>query len=391
MPLLTIIVAAIAIVSYNHDSHYQVLIPLSRMSKRTREDAALTTTSSTTSSTNTLHIPWNKAYQHMLPAASGSSTRSTNNKVLVNPQVIQPREKARLEEELRETRYGDKVCEMCSSASRAVCHHHFSSTAIRRMVMSDRTSDTAMCPVCKIPEPVAIPAMETRRVVMADSSLYGVWDKMPPKLKPQHFDIDSIVGGKVRDMTRALDRNYLHLPNRLEVIVVAGINNIGAGDKAEQIMEEILELKNVLRVHSEKWRHTPASFAVFCTVVYAPKFCSLSLPPPPTDPEVAEWVPHSSFNNKFSEIKRLNDLIIDMTRAEKLDLVRLDYHGIKRLRSGTLQHKYDNRPGVVRVWREKEVRKKLHFTMELKIKVGEHIKQSFTSNSRKQAEASGHD
>ena len=178
LPLLTILVAAIAIVSYNHDSPYQVpvLITLSRMlageaTKRTREGAAITATSSTT---NSLHIPWNKAYQHMLPAASGSSSRTTNNKVLVNPQVIHPREKARLAEELRETRYGDKACEMCSSASRAVRHHHFSSTAIRRMVMSDRRSDTAMCPVCKIPEPVTIPALETRRVVMADSSLLGL-------------------------------------------------------------------------------------------------------------------------------------------------------------------------------------------------------------------------
>ena len=166
------------------------------MSKRTREDAALPTTSSTTSSTNTLHIPWNKAYQHMLPAASGSSTRSTNNKVLVNPQVIHPREKTRLEEELRETRYGDKVCEMCSSASRAVRHHHFSSMAIRRMVMSDRTSDTAMCPVCKIPEPVAIPAMETRRVVMANSSLYGVWDKISSDCSHKTSIMTPLLGGK---------------------------------------------------------------------------------------------------------------------------------------------------------------------------------------------------
>ena len=75
---------------------------------------------------------------------------------------------------------------------------------------------------------------------MADSSLYGVWDKMSPSLL--HFDIDSIVGGKVRDMTRALERNYLHLPNRFEVTVVAGINNIGAGEKAEHIMEENLDL-----------------------------------------------------------------------------------------------------------------------------------------------------
>ena len=356
--------------------------------KRTREEAATTATSSTNSS---LHIPWNKAYQHIFPAASGSSTGTTSNnaRVLVNPKVIPPREKARLVEELRETKYRDKVCQMCSDSSKTVRHHHFSSSAIRRMVMADRSSKTAMCPVCKVPEPVTIPAMETRRLVMADSSLYGVWDKMSPSLL--HFDIDSIVGGKVRDMTRALQRNYLHLPNRVEVIVVNGINNIGAGEKADQIMEEMIELKNVLKGHSEKWRHTSPSFAVFCTVVYAPKSCSLSLPPPPTDPEVAEWVPHSSFNNKYSEIKRLNDLIINMTRAEKLDLVRLDYHGVKRLRSGKTQHKYDNREGVVPVWREKEVRKKLHFTNELKVKVVNHIVQSFTANSKKQAESDGHD
>ena len=106
---------------------------------------------------------------------------------------------------------------------------------------------------------------------------------------------------------------------------------------------------------------------------------------------MAEWVPQPSFRNKYDEIKRLNDLIIDMARAENLDLVRLDYHGVKRLRSGKMQHKYDNRSGVVPVWREKEVRKKLHFTRELKVKVMDHILQTFAANTRKQAEHSKHD
>ena len=299
MPLLNL-VAAITIVSYNHDSPYQALITLYRMSgaKAEKRPAPAST------SNKTLHIPWNQTYQHISPAITGPSTRSSSQseKVLLNPKVIPPREKARLEKELRENRYGDKICEMCSDTGRTVRHHHFSSTAIRRMAMTGKKiGQTFMCPVCKTPEPVTSPATETRKVVLADSSLYGVWDKMSPS--SMHFEIDSIVGGRVRDMTRALKKNYLHLPNRHEVIVVAGINNIGAGEKAEQVMEEMLALKKVLKEHSEKWRHTPPSFAVFCTVVYAPKFCSLSLPPPPTDPEVAEWVPHPSFSNKFSEIK----------------------------------------------------------------------------------------
>ena len=48
------------------------------------------------------------------------------------------------------------------------------------MSMSE-SNKTYMCCVCKDLEPVSIPATETRKVVLADSFLYGVWDKMPPQ------------------------------------------------------------------------------------------------------------------------------------------------------------------------------------------------------------------
>ena len=132
---------------------------------------------------------------------------------------------------------------MCSDTNYTVCHHHFSSTSIRRMFMNQSKRDrTYMCPICKTLEPVVIPSSETRRIVLASSTLYGVWDHPMPS-NCVHFDIDSIVGGKVRDMTRALIMNYLHMPNRMEVLVVAGIKNIWAWEKAEQILEEMKELK----------------------------------------------------------------------------------------------------------------------------------------------------
>ena len=67
-----------------------------------------------------------------------------------------------------------------------------------------------------------------------------------------HFDIDSVVGGKVRDMTTALKKNYLHMPNHLEILVIAGINNIGVGEKADNILGEMEILKQVLKEHSTK-------------------------------------------------------------------------------------------------------------------------------------------
>ena len=35
----------------------------------------------------------------------------------------------------------------------------------------------------------------------------------------------------------------------------------------------------------KKWKHSPPSFAVFCTVAVAPQFCSLSLRPNLPEPE----------------------------------------------------------------------------------------------------------
>ena len=86
------------------------------------------------------------------------------------------------------------------------------------------------------------PMRETKRVVLTSSTLYGVWDKPMPQ-NTIHFDMEAIVGGRVRDLKLALEKNYLYLPNRLEIIVIAGINNIGEGQQADQIIAEMKEMK----------------------------------------------------------------------------------------------------------------------------------------------------
>ena len=82
-----------------------------------------------------------------------------------------------------------------------------------------------------------------------------------------HFDIDVIVGGRVKDMTRAFIKNYQHMPNKMEIVVVVGINNIGAGDPPEQIVRDMDELKQLVKEHSIKWKHSTPSYVVFCTMV----------------------------------------------------------------------------------------------------------------------------
>ena len=158
---------------------------------------------------------------------------------------------------------------MCSDSVTKKYHRHYSTASTRR-VRLQKGEGTYMCDICKKLESVTVPANETRRVVVADSTMYGIWGEVD-LASTEHFDIDSIVGGKVKDMTRALLKNYLHLPNRLEILVFAGINNIGAGERAEEIIKDMKELKQVVEDHSKKWRHSPPSYVVFCTVILPPK------------------------------------------------------------------------------------------------------------------------
>ena len=76
--------------------------------------------------------------------------------------------------------------------------------------------------------------------------------------------------------------------------------------------------------------------------------------------------------------------------GRELKLVRL-----KRFPSGTVQHKFDNVAEVAPVWREQDVFKQLHFTMEYKVKIVSFISKCFRGNSSDPdvslAEPSGHD
>ena len=175
---------------------------------------------------------------------------------------------------------------------------------------------------------------------MADSTMYGIWDHTLPA-RTVHIDMDSIVGGKVRDMKRALIKNYLHLPNRLKVIVIAAINNIGAGERADDIIKEMEVFKQVVADHNKKWKQSPLSFTDICIVAVAPKFCSLTVPPNPPEPEIAAWVPPPQLQNKYSKLKKLNSMTIDLNKKDNLADIRLDYHGVKRFKSGTTQHIFD--------------------------------------------------
>ena len=147
-------------------------------------------------------------------------------------------------------------------------------------------------------------------------------------------------------------------------------------------MTEVENLRQKLRAHSLVWQHDPPSYVSFCTVIIPPKFCSLDIPLQITDPDVAKWRPDGNFRNRYGEVKKLNKMIMESNTKEGLNYVRLDRIGTRYNHIGKLQHIRDTHPGSNRIWKENEVFRKLHFTMQKKMEIIEQITDCFNKNKQ---------
>ena len=283
------------------------------------------------------------------------------------------------DENLREYKYRDKICDYCSSSKEEVRHHHFS-TSMQRVFSILWTDGNFMCPICQQPEPAVKSANTEHRVILSDSTLYGVWNSPDMPKISAHFEMECIVGGKIRDLTRALKKNILRNDYRFEIIIIAGINNIGEGQSAKEFINEFKEMKALVAQHSVVNMHDKPSYISICTLSLPPKYCALKLPEDTSN--LAEWIPSPSFRNKYPVIKLVNEAIKEMNMEDNLAYFNLHLHGIRMLKGGP-QHKFDTRPGANKIWREEEVFRKLHFTSENKLKIVKYLQNTFQNNKER--------
>jgi hypothetical protein len=108
--------------------------------------------------------------------------------------------------------------------------------------------------------------------------------------------------------------------------------------------------------------HTNPSIVSISTLLYAPKFCSLDVPA-----SCPEWQPPPNFNNKRQDIECINAAIEAMNKGGQVNYLNLHYEGIRiAKKEGKVMHRHNPETPI---WREREVRRKLHLTPQYKAKV----------------------
>ena len=299
----------------------------------------------------------------------------------INPQRIRPEDHSWLLEVNREQKYSDKVCVYCSSEKREIKHHHFSTTK-QRQFMLKHSKAGSMCPICQKVEP-EVTEKTVRRVIVSDSTMFGIWNQQELPNISQHMDLECIVDARIRHLTRAIRKNLLESRDCLHIIVIGGLKNVEDGQTAKEILEEFSQMESLMEVYKRMSSFTSNSYISFSTIPLAPKYCSFGVPK--DAPGLADWVPGPTFKNFYPVIKEVNEALKAVNEKNGLSWLNLHLQGMKILKSGP-QHKYDTRPGVLKVWRENAVFEKQHFTMANKLKLVKYMQNTFAANENKYEE-----
>ena len=276
-------------------------------------------------------------------------------------------------------------CQICSyrqpysEKSAAVTHRHFSTN-----LMMSLTKDKAgnyNCSSCKSVH--GTHTTERIKLCVSSSTLHMFW--APPDRSEVKYDGDiqhtnyiTIPGGKVETLQQAFRIEYGSEVRGIDVLVVAGLNNIIKRDTREEVMRKLDLFKNTVMKQSQNLHPTtPNTFAV-ATLLYAPQLAWF-----PDDGDQ----PSPYYRNRLEDIQWINAEIIRFNKENGVPMApHFHKYGVRRDnktrkdRFGhitvrhTVSHRWEQ-------WREEEAKWMLHLNDERRIVMGQAVNKYFRFNT----------
>ena len=157
---------------------------------------------------------------------------------------------------------GKPKCSICSynqhheEDRQVVYHRHFSSMFVRDCMEVNKSPSDYFCPSCK----ASHSSVQTtrRKVCLSSSMLHEFW---APKHNTttiyegdkSHIDYITIPGGTVRDLTNAWKTELFQDTGPMDVLLLAGLNNLIRGDKPDTILRQYDHLVQYVMYQAHKF------------------------------------------------------------------------------------------------------------------------------------------
>ena len=289
-------------------------------------------------------------------------------------------------------RSGKPECSICSyrqpvtEKARAVNHKHFS-TRFMQSVSTD-SAGNSFCSTCK----KVHHKYPTDRVklCLSDSTLHEFFTFTPPPPRPGqkqqlqnkgdnvHVDYVTIPGSKVEDLQQAFRLEYEKETRGIDVLVVAGLNNLLKGDKVEELFAKFGYFRDLVEWQATKYHPAIKNTFAVTTLLYAPQLCWFPDDGPPPSP---------TYRNMLQEMQWLNNNLLEfntrngVARAPHVHKfgIRIDnksdkdMYGNVQVRHRTT-HKWEQ-------WREEDKGRMLHLCDLRRLLLGRTVNKYFQFNT----------
>ena len=293
-----------------------------------------------------------------------------------------------------ETRNGKPYCEICSSVPTTLrpkpeitWHHHYSSKEDRLYADYDQLGQYN-CDTCRI-SPHVYKTGERVALIVTGSQMAN-WQNPVEMAGTKvryggypgddiHVDSLAVPGAKVSDLKNAFLAEYEDYDLPLDILIIAGTNNLIKGQTKEQVLHEMETFKNmVVRMGEDKgWRNT---FGV-CDMFYPPKLTRFAFDPIHGD---------SHFWNRAWDIRFINDNIRTLNNEGPESIYTrhtptLHHIGIKKLKELPEREWMRNYPVAIdsynkhvgSAFREMHPDDMLHLSDYNRIKAGAYFSQYY--------------
>ena len=284
---------------------------------------------------------------------------------------------------------GPVACSICSYKQippanlSPVVHRHFSSLFLRKITGVEQSGAVHLCPSCKREH---LPYPEHRlSVVVSDCSLHqyfaptGYVETLQYGGDINHIDYLTIPGARISALINAFRIEYLAdpLPRNIDVLLVAGYNDLVEGYARDYIIEKIYNFADlVLQSQNQSYPGGRNTFAA-ATLYYPPQLAWM----PDNGP-----FPYDGYTNNREKIDWLNQEIKRLNAANQVRFPpcfhtfgvrtctrkRVDRYGHVSMRVSK-SHRWEH-------WREQDPQNMLHLNTERRFKMGQALNNYFRFN-----------
>ena len=277
-------------------------------------------------------------------------------------------------------------CLICSHKQldpldRITIHHkHFSSKFVRSFYGKKTT--TYFCPTCKCMHAKSSTVQSSRvKICISSSTLHEFWAPRGSSAAVYegdtiHTEYITIPGAQVLDLMEAWKIDYYDESRPMDIIIVAGLNNILHGQSPESIMRDYDHFVQVVKYQGQKHHPETKNTCAIATLFYPPQLCWLpGRGPCPPD-----------FNNKYEDMQWLNKQIEKLNKESFIKVPNFPTFGVRKV-----SYQQKDRFGKVRVvertthreehWREEDPRRMLHLDDTRRMKMGRQVGKYFLNNT----------